>query len=123
MRAGCARLLQHNLTFKPRPRSVSRPPCAQLTRRVPGSLNPQTRLAGCSATCQQRIPTNAKPATLPCFAPQGRAIAGEDSLESLTSRAGAYAKRVKWVNANAGRLAEVIRKAQALRNETANVLA
>lgn len=53
----------------------------------------------------------------------GRAIAGEDSLESLTSRAGAYAKRVKWVNANAGRLAEVIRKAQALRNETANVLA
>eukprot|EP00955_Chlamydomonas_euryale_P077133 362866-Chlamydomonas_euryale.AAC.4 len=30
----------------------------------------------------------------------GRAIAGEDSLESLTSRAPAYARRVKWVNAN-----------------------
>ncbi|KAG1667858.1 hypothetical protein FOA52_011046 [Chlamydomonas sp. UWO 241] len=32
----------------------------------------------------------------------GRAIAGEDSLDSLTSRAPAYAKRVKWVNANRG---------------------
>jgi hypothetical protein len=32
--------------------------------------------------------------------PLGRALAGEDSIESLTSRAGAYAKRVKWVNAN-----------------------
>jgi homoserine kinase type II len=30
----------------------------------------------------------------------GRAMAGEDSLESLTSRAGSYAKRVRWVNAN-----------------------
>lgn len=30
----------------------------------------------------------------------GRALAKEDSLESLTSRAGAYAKRVRWVNAN-----------------------
>ena len=38
----------------------------------------------------------------------GRAIAGEDSLTSLTSRASNYAKRVKWVNANAQRLKEVI---------------
>jgi len=30
----------------------------------------------------------------------GRAYAGEDGLDSLTSRAGSYAKRVKWVNAN-----------------------
>jgi hypothetical protein len=29
-----------------------------------------------------------------------RALAGEDSIDSLTSRAGSYAKRVAWVNAN-----------------------
>lgn len=40
---------------------------------------------------------------------QGRAIAGEDTLESLTSRAGAYAKRVRWVNANRDALANCIR--------------
>lgn len=38
----------------------------------------------------------------------GRAIAKEDSLTSLTSRAGNYAKRVKWVNENSQRLKEVI---------------
>ncbi|KAG2486656.1 hypothetical protein HYH03_014712 [Edaphochlamys debaryana] len=43
----------------------------------------------------------------------GRAIAGEDSLESLTSRAGSYAKRVRWVNANRDRLAAVIREKMA----------
>uniref|UniRef100_A0A383WLQ4 Aminoglycoside phosphotransferase domain-containing protein n=1 Tax=Tetradesmus obliquus TaxID=3088 RepID=A0A383WLQ4_TETOB len=30
----------------------------------------------------------------------GRALAGEDGIDSLTSRAGSYAKRVAWVNAN-----------------------
>lgn len=29
-----------------------------------------------------------------------RALAGEDGIDSLTSRAGSYAKRVRWVNAN-----------------------
>jgi hypothetical protein len=29
-----------------------------------------------------------------------RALAGEDGIDSLTSRAGSYAKRVAWVNAN-----------------------
>ncbi|GIL84124.1 hypothetical protein Vretimale_11089 [Volvox reticuliferus] len=43
----------------------------------------------------------------------GRAIAGEDSLESLTSRAGSYAKRVRWVNANRGALVAVIREKMA----------
>ncbi len=82
-------------------------------------------LVGCCCALGARavFRIRANSATLLCPAPKGRAIAGEDSLESLTSRAGAYAKRVKWVNANAGRLAEVIRKAQALRKETANVMA
>jgi len=39
-----------------------------------------------------------------------RAMAKEDSLESLTSRAGAYAKRVKWINANRSAIVEVIRR-------------
>ena len=39
----------------------------------------------------------------------GRAIAGEDSLDSLTSRAATYAKRVKWVNANQEAIRETIR--------------
>jgi Ser/Thr protein kinase RdoA (MazF antagonist) len=30
----------------------------------------------------------------------GRALAGEDDIKSLTSRAEAYAARVRWVNAN-----------------------
>lgn len=30
----------------------------------------------------------------------GRALAKEDDIETLTSRAGSYAKRVRWVNAN-----------------------
>lgn len=29
-----------------------------------------------------------------------RALAKEDGIESLTTRADSYAKRVKWVNAN-----------------------
>jgi hypothetical protein len=37
-----------------------------------------------------------------------RAIAGEDSLESLTSRAGSYAKRVRWVNANREAIVDAI---------------
>ena len=39
----------------------------------------------------------------------GRAIAGEDSLDSLTSRAATYAKRVKWVNANREAIRSTIR--------------
>ena len=39
----------------------------------------------------------------------GRAIAGEDSLNSLTSRAATYAKRVKWVNANKEAIRATIR--------------
>lgn len=39
----------------------------------------------------------------------GRAYAGEDGLESLTSRAASYAKRVKWVNANRPALADTLK--------------
>jgi hypothetical protein len=39
----------------------------------------------------------------------GRAYAGEDGLESLTSRAGSYAKRVKWVNANRQAVVDTIK--------------
>lgn len=34
---------------------------------------------------------------------------GEDSIDSLTSRADAYAKRVRWVNANKDKIKETIR--------------
>uniref|UniRef100_A0A0G4HQ43 Uncharacterized protein n=1 Tax=Chromera velia CCMP2878 TaxID=1169474 RepID=A0A0G4HQ43_9ALVE len=40
----------------------------------------------------------------------GRAHAGEDSIESLTSRAAAYAKRVRWVNANKDAIVESIKR-------------
>ncbi|GFR42782.1 hypothetical protein Agub_g3745 [Astrephomene gubernaculifera] len=40
----------------------------------------------------------------------GRALAGEDSLESLTSRAASYAKRVRWVNTHREQLAAAIRE-------------
>jgi Ser/Thr protein kinase RdoA (MazF antagonist) len=43
----------------------------------------------------------------------GRHLAGEDSLESLTSRAGAYAKRVKWVNANRTAIVNAIKERMA----------
>ncbi len=43
----------------------------------------------------------------------GRALAGEDSIESLTSRAASYAKRVRWVNANRDAVVSTI-KAQTL---------
>lgn len=39
----------------------------------------------------------------------GRAYAGEDSIDSLTTRAGAYAKRVRWVNANMDRVVASIK--------------
>jgi hypothetical protein len=43
----------------------------------------------------------------------GRAYVGEDGLESLTSRADAYARRVRWVEANRGtivaRITELMR--------------
>jgi homoserine kinase type II len=34
----------------------------------------------------------------------GRAIAKEDTLEALTSRADMYASRIEWVNTNADKL-------------------
>ena len=40
----------------------------------------------------------------------GRALAGEDGIESLTSRAAAYARRVRWLEANADALRAVLRK-------------
>lgn len=43
----------------------------------------------------------------------GRAMAGEDSLESLTSRAGSYAKRVRWVNANRQAVVDTIQEKMA----------
>ena len=39
----------------------------------------------------------------------GRALAGEDGIDSLTSRAGSYAKRVKWVNANRADIVDTIK--------------
>lgn len=40
----------------------------------------------------------------------GRALAGEDSIESLTSRAGSYAKRVRWVNANRSAIVDTVKE-------------
>lgn len=39
----------------------------------------------------------------------GRALAKEDSIESLTSRAVSYAKRITWVNANRVAISSAIR--------------
>ncbi|KAF5841333.1 kinase-like domain-containing protein [Dunaliella salina] len=39
----------------------------------------------------------------------GRAVGKEDSIEALTSRAGQYAKRVRWVNANREKLVGAIK--------------
>lgn len=44
----------------------------------------------------------------------GRALAGEDSIESLTSRAGSYAKRVQWVNANREAIVESVKQMMAV---------
>ncbi|KAG2434962.1 hypothetical protein HYH02_012158 [Chlamydomonas schloesseri] len=72
-----------------------------------------------SGYCQKGVLTEAEIAAIPDLINlrifsnavyfTGRAIAGEDTLESLTSRAGAYAKRVRWVNANRDALANCIR--------------
>ena len=40
----------------------------------------------------------------------GRAIAKEDTLEALTSRADMYAERIAWVNANADKIVESLTK-------------
>ena len=40
----------------------------------------------------------------------GRAIAKEDTLEALTSRADMYAERSAWVNANADKIVESLTK-------------
>ncbi|KAJ9508668.1 hypothetical protein QJQ45_027963, partial [Haematococcus lacustris] len=54
----------------------------------------------------------------------GRAVSKEDSIDSLTSRAGTYAKRVRWVNANAAALSAQIRnKMAALKQQPQTVLA
>lgn len=45
--------------------------------------------------------------------PLRSAMANEDSLESLTSRAGAYAKRVRWVNANKDAIVKTIKEKMA----------
>lgn len=41
----------------------------------------------------------------------GRAMAGEDRLDSLTGRADAYAKRIAWLKANHGALVAMIKQA------------
>lgn len=46
----------------------------------------------------------------------GRARAGEDSIESLTTRADAYAKRVQWVRANADAIVDALREAITAKN-------
>ena len=38
----------------------------------------------------------------------GRAVAGEDSIDSLTSRAEMYYKRIKWIKENRDMLVDVI---------------
>ena len=43
----------------------------------------------------------------------GRALGGEDSISSLTTRIGDYAKRVRWINANGEQLVRVLRNAYA----------
>eukprot|EP00882_Tetradesmus_deserticola_P018811 GHRQ01020201.1.p1 GENE.GHRQ01020201.1~~GHRQ01020201.1.p1 ORF type:complete len:108 (+),score=62.68 GHRQ01020201.1:200-523(+) len=40
----------------------------------------------------------------------GRALAGEDGIGSLTSRAGSYAKRVAWVNANREAIVDAVKQ-------------
>jgi Ser/Thr protein kinase RdoA (MazF antagonist) len=41
----------------------------------------------------------------------GRALAGEDDIRSLTTRAEAYAARVRWVNANGSLISDLLTKA------------
>jgi homoserine kinase type II len=41
----------------------------------------------------------------------GRALAGEDSITSLTTRIADYAKRVRWINANGPALINILRQA------------
>jgi uncharacterized protein (UPF0333 family) len=43
----------------------------------------------------------------------GRALAGEDDISSLTSRAGTYAARVVWVNDNADKIMGELKRAMA----------
>ena len=38
----------------------------------------------------------------------GRAVVGEDSISSLTSRAASYAKRVRWINCHRMALVGVV---------------
>lgn len=46
----------------------------------------------------------------------GRAYAGEDGIDSLTSRAATYAKRVRWINSNKDAIINTIREAYAAAN-------
>lgn len=43
----------------------------------------------------------------------GRALAREDGIESLTTRAQTYANRVQWVKKNAGAISELVAAKQA----------
>jgi hypothetical protein len=43
----------------------------------------------------------------------GRALAGEDDISSLTSRAATYAARVVWVNENADKIVGELKRAMA----------
>jgi hypothetical protein len=47
-----------------------------------------------------------------------RALAGEDGIESLTTRAASYAQRVRWVNAHRDAIVKAV-KAQMLQLATA----
>jgi hypothetical protein len=40
----------------------------------------------------------------------GRAIAKEDTLEALTSRADMYAERIAWVNSNSEKIVDSLNK-------------
>jgi Ser/Thr protein kinase RdoA (MazF antagonist) len=44
----------------------------------------------------------------------GRALAGEDGIESLTTRADSYAKRVRWVDANRGAIVAAVKERMAV---------
>jgi Ser/Thr protein kinase RdoA (MazF antagonist) len=47
----------------------------------------------------------------------GRALAHEDGIESLTSRAAAYAKRVRWLQANADAMRQTIHDAMSSKHQ------
>jgi len=38
----------------------------------------------------------------------GRAVAGEDSIDSLTTRAEMYYNRIQWIKTNKGKIVDII---------------